>query len=131
MSEDLDRRIADGLANYRDRNEIIQMVCEQAGVNWARAEQLVKQVELERAHTIARKQSPLLILLSTVTMLAGIGVVYYSVSTLLQIFHGDLLMIVLGLGIAYTPLTLGVFGLAMFAGGLIGLNTTYRRYFET
>ena len=53
MDEDLTRRIVAELARQHNRNNIIQMVCEQAGLNWPQAEQLVKQVEAEQAHAIA------------------------------------------------------------------------------
>lgn len=37
MNDELNQRIADDLATYHDRNEIILMVCEQAGVEWPQA----------------------------------------------------------------------------------------------
>ncbi len=131
MDEELTRRVVADLSRQRNRDDIIQMVCEQAGMEWPQAEQLVKQVEIEQAHTIARKQAPLLIVLSTVTVAAGLALVFYSFSVLREILRGDILTIVLGLAAAYSPLMLGGMGLAMITGELVGLNNTYRRYFET
>ncbi len=129
MDEELMGRIVDELARHRSRNDIIQMLCEQEGLNWPDAEQLVKQVEAEQAHTIAGKQSPLIILLSTAIVAAGIGILYFTFPGIPVNYHGDLLGTLLIL--ADYPFMFGILGLSMIAGGLIGMYSHLLHYFAT
>ncbi len=131
MNEQLTRQIVDDLARQRDRSDIILMVCQESGLNWTQAEQLVQQVEAQQAHAIAGKQVPLLIFLGTVTVVAGLLLLLYSIRILVEISHGDLLEVMLSLGSSYYPLAAGWIGLTMVAGGVIGLYRAYLRYFET
>ncbi len=130
MNEEVTRLIVDELAHQRSRNDIIQMVCEQEGLNWPQAEQLVKQVESEQAHTIAGKQSPLIILLSTAIVAAGIGILYYTFPDIPRNYHGSLLSLIIILVAGY-PYMFGLLGLAMVAGGLTGMYRHLLRYFAT
>ncbi len=131
MNEQLTRLIVDDLARQRDRSDIILMVCQEAGLNWAQAEQLVQQVEAQQAHAIAARQGPLLIFLGTVTTLGGLLLLLYSIRILAETLRGDPLELMLGLGSSYYPLVAGWIGLTMVAGGVIGLYRAYLRYFET
>ncbi len=131
MNEELTRRVVDEIADAHDRNDIIQMVCEQAGVQWPEAEAFVRKVEAEQAHAITARQSPIMLALSAAIMLAGLGLVYYCLHTVLAALHGDLLMQILNLADSLYPVSMGFVGLCMIAGGAIGLYRHWLRYFET
>ena len=131
MNEELIRRVVDELADARDRNDIIEMVCEQAGVKWPEAEAFVRRVEAEQSHAITARQSPIMIALSAAIMVAGMALVYSGLQSLLEALHGSLVMQLLNLTDSIYPLALGFVGLCMIAGGIIGLYRHWLRYFET
>ncbi len=131
MSEELKDLIVEGFVRHRSRNDIIQAACERGGLEWEDSERLVQQVEIERAHAIARGQSPLLLLLSAATVAAGVLIANYSLEFVRDIFEGDLVTKLVLLGSSFYPLGLTLTGLAMIAGGLIGMWKTLLRYFET
>lgn len=131
MSEELKDMIVKELIRHRSRNDILQAVCEQGGLKWPEAEGLVQQVQTERAHAIARGQIPLMALLSAATVAAGVFILNDAVQFIWDIFHGGMLAQIMLLGTGYYPLSLGITGLAMIAGGMIGMWKTLSRYFET
>jgi hypothetical protein len=127
----LTRRVIEELARARERNDIIQMVCEQAGLQWPEAEAFVTKVENEQAHAIAGKQIPLMIALSAAIVAGGMGLVYYCIQAILQALHGTLLVQLLNLAGSAYPMGAGLLGLGMIAGGTVGLYRHWLRYFET
>src|SRR5512138_174998 len=124
MDEQLAQRIVKDLAKHRSRNEITRSVCEEGGLNWPEAERLIKEVEQEHSRTIARRQGPLMIFLSIGTLLIGIALLIYGLEFFTAFFQGNTLEQVLSLRSAYLRLIGGFTGLAMTAGGLIGLWKT-------
>ncbi len=131
MDEQLTQRVVTDLSKQRSRNEIIRMVCEQGGVNWREAEHLVKQVEAQHAHTIARRQSPLLIFLSIGSLLIGAAMLAYSAEFFMAFFQGQPLEMLLSLRSGYYRIISALTGTGMVIGGIIGLYNTLLRYFET
>ncbi len=130
-SDELTQSIIRDLVKQRSRNDIIQRVCERAGLNWPQAEQLVRRVEADHAHAIARGQSPLLILLSIGSILIGLALLYLAIDYLVGFVNAQLLEELLSVRSAWYRLAGGVTGLGMVVGGLIGLWRTTSRYFET
>ncbi len=131
MNEELIQHIVDDLGGQRSRNDIVQMVCEEGGLEWHVAEQLVQQVETEHAHMVARKQVPVMVFLSAGTMGVGLLLVSYCIQVLAEALHGSPLRQILALADSYIPLVMGVVGLGMISGGIIGMWRTLLRYFET
>ena len=131
MNEQLTQRIVSDLAKQRSRNEIIRMVCEQEGMDWPQAEKFVQQVETEQAHTIARKQSPLMIFLSVGSVLVGMALLYLGLDYVMGYFRGQALEELLNFRTGLARIAGGVTGIGMIVGGLIGLYKTFIRYFET
>ncbi len=131
MNEPLTQRVVNELSKHRSRNEIIRMLCEEGGMNWTAAEQFVKKVEAEHAHTIARKQGPLMIFLSIGSLLVGAALLAYGAEFFAALFQGDALSIILSARSAYLRLAGSVTGLGMVIGGFIGLYDAFKRYFET
>lgn len=131
MNEDLTQRIVNDLARHRSRNEIIRAVCEESSMNWPEAERYVQRVEAEHAHSIARKQSPLMIFLSIGSLLIGFALLAYGAEFFMAFFSGSPLSAILSLRSAYLRLAGSLTGLGMVIGGLIGLYNTLTRYFET
>ncbi|HNT75254.1 MAG TPA: hypothetical protein PKH77_09565 [Anaerolineae bacterium] len=65
------------LSQNTGKNVIIHELCERAGMDWPHAEKLVLSVAQQERHTIAKRQAPLLILLSIGTLVGGIVVLVF------------------------------------------------------
>jgi uncharacterized membrane protein len=120
MDEQLVQRIVKDLARHRDRNEIIREVCEQSGLNWPEADQLVQQVAQEHRRSISRRQGPLMIFLSVGTLLIGVALLLQGLEFFMAFFQGETLQQILSLRTAYLRIIGGLTGLGMLVGGLLG-----------
>lgn len=72
------------LGKHRQRNDIVQRLCETSGINWKEAEKFVQQVEAENTSTIALRQSPLVTLVGIGTAIGGLGLMSWIVWETLQ-----------------------------------------------
>lgn len=72
------------LGKHRQRNDIVQRLCETSGINWKEAEKFVQQVEAENTSTIALRQSPLVTLVGIGTAIGGLGLMAWIVWETLQ-----------------------------------------------
>ncbi len=134
LDEEIVHRVVNELSNQRSRNEIVRMVCEQGGVEWGEADQLVKTIEVEQGHTIASRRLPLLIFLSTGTTLIGALLFSSSMQTIRDLFGPDLGGLLENVALLIggsSPVVSGVSGLAMMAGGAIGMWLALERYWQT
>ncbi len=129
--EELQEIIVDGLVVHQTRNDIILSVCERGGLQWPEAEELVKRVEVERAHAIARGQMPLVALLSAALVAAGSWLLNDTYRLIRDAFRGDALSTMFMLVSGYYQLGLALMGGTMVAGGMIGMWKALQRYFET
>jgi hypothetical protein len=121
MNEELTPLIIKELARHHDRKDIIQKVCERAGLNWSEAEQLIALIEAQHKRTIATRQTPLLLFLSIGTLLLGIGLLAFNMQILSAFFQKDILGQVLSLQSSYYQILGLITGLGMTVGGMVGL----------
>ncbi len=131
MDEELKELIVHELVDRRSRSDIIQAVCERTNVDWPHAEELVKQVELEQAHAIAARQTPMLVFLSACISAGGILLVAYSLKVAVDTAADRPLLQALLILADWFPIWLFIIGLSMIAGGVIGMHKTMLRYFGT
>ena len=125
MNEELTNLIISELGKHHNRNEIVVAVCEKSGLNWTEAEQLIEQVEQENYHTIATRQSPFLILISIVTIFAGLGLFGYGILFFLDFLQAETLEQVFLLRTGYLRIISMLTGLGMLGGGSYGLWRTF------
>ena len=103
------------LGRQTPRNDIILRLCEQLNCSWPDAEKFIRTVEQNNRKAIAKRQSPLLILIGLGTVIVGLAMAGYGLYKLTQ---G---VLVIGLLTAPTPTPLIVLvGLAMIGGGGYG-----------
>ncbi len=131
MNEQLTQRIVTDLAKHRSRNEIVRMACEEGGLNWQEAEHFVQTIEAEQAHTIARKQSPLMLFLSGASIIMGIVLVYLAVDYVIGFLDSGVIGQILSVRTGWYRLAAGVTGIGMIVGGAIGLYDTSSKFFQT
>jgi hypothetical protein len=121
MNDELTTLIIKELGRQRSRQDIIQKVCEQGGLDWKDAEHLIILVESQHKRTITTRQTPLLLFLSIGTLLIGIGLLAFNMQILLALFKMDVLGQILSLQSSYYRLIGLVTGLVMTVGGMVGL----------
>ena len=122
--EELTPFIIKELGRHRERQDIVNRICEKSTLSWTEAEQMIDEVESQNRRTIAGRQGPLLIFLSIATMILGIALIAYNMEILLAIFQQDLLGQILSLQSGYYRAAALITGLAMAVGGLYGLWTS-------
>ncbi len=118
------------LGKHRNRNDILMTLCREMNINWPEAERLLKLVETQHGRSIARRQSPILILLGAGILIVGLGLAGYAIQyffTLTQMETADkLLRVRTSYYMGGTLLT----GLGMILGSLIGFWKTVSAFFE-
>ena len=75
---ELEREIVRKLKSGEDKDDLILLVCERAGINWNEAEALVNDIESTHQHSITLAQSPLLVGLALGTFLSGVVLMGYA-----------------------------------------------------
>jgi hypothetical protein len=92
MNQDLTTFIVQELSKCSNRKDVVKKVCRKGGFRWQDAERLVILVEAQHKNKISehRSQSPLLLFVSVAILLLGIGLLFYSIHTLLAISPTDL-----------------------------------------
>jgi hypothetical protein len=121
MNDELTALIIKELGKQRSRQDIIQRVCEQGGLDWKDAEHLIALVESQHKRTIATRQTPMLLFLSIGTLLIGLGLLAFNMQILSAFFQKDVLGQVLSLQSSYYQIIGLVTGLGMTVGGMVGL----------
>jgi hypothetical protein len=110
------------LGRHRDRNDLLTVLSRDLNIDWKQAEQLVRDVEASHRQVIARRQSPLLIILGLGVIIGGFALTTYGIwdfwifsqlDTTEQFIHSESLYLSGG-GM--------VTGLAMITGGIIGFR---------
>lgn len=114
------------LGKHRNPKEVIFELCNEYGVEWKDAEGLVRDVQVYDEKHIARRQSPLLIILGLGALAGGFvltGSAIYAIWETLSL--GETASQVAYIDSAYYVFGAMTTGVAMIAGGVIG----FRKYF--
>lgn len=130
MNDELTALIINELGKHHDRESIILAVCERGGLNWLQAERLIEQVEVEYRGTIVKRQSPLLIAISVVTVIAGMGILGYGALFFVDFFQTDPVQRIFLLRTGSLKIISMVTGLGMLGGGSWGLWKAFSNLFE-
>jgi len=130
MNEELTNLIIKKLGKQHDRNDIIAMVCEQSTLSWTEAEKLIEQVEAENGSMIAGRQRPFLILVSSGTLILGIGLLFYNSQFFMGFFQREIFEQLLSLQGGYYRVIGLITGIGMAVGGLLGLGKSVLPLFK-
>ena len=116
------------LGKHHQKNDIIQKLCESTSMNWSQAEKFIQQVWAEHGTVIAQKQSPMIVAIGTVVVLAGL---FIAVLTIYLTLQGENIRM-RGLPFPYAG-NIGYFliGAAMIGGGLRGMWDTIVRMWNS
>jgi hypothetical protein len=120
--------VIQGLGKHQQKNDIIRKLCESSNMNWGQAEKFIQQVEAQHGGMIAQKQSPIIAVIGTVTVIAGFAVAIGVIVLTLQ----GWIFFFLRLPIPYLGnITYFVIGIGMIAGGLRGMWDTIVRMWNS
>lgn len=127
--DELTNLIIKELSHHRDRNAVINKVCEESTLTWGEADRLIAEVEAQNKRKIAARQSPLLIFLSIGMFVLGIWLLGYNIQYLLSFSQKDTLAQILSLRSGYYRIAQLITGLGMTVGGLYGMWKTLSALF--
>jgi hypothetical protein len=114
--------IINELGKHTNRNDILMELCQELDINWEDADRLVKEVETYDGRTIARRQSPLLIILGAGVLIGGTAL---TVQALLFFWDFAFMAPAQQLVMSQYAYYMGggfFTGLAMLAGGIVGFR---------
>lgn len=128
--------VIERLVGGEDPDDIIYELCEMCNWSWPRSEAFVLQVQQEHQGEVVKKQFPLLFTVAVTTYVTGIGLMVYSLYSLIKkveihrvmgfpapdVLNGIRLLLDFGIG----PAILFVTGLAMVLGSLIGMQDVWK-----
>lgn len=81
---ELTQYIIDAISRSDDINNLLIYICETTGMNWSDAKALVLRVQLERSEEIARKQRPLISIMSLIIFLIGSASTGYGIYEVIE-----------------------------------------------
>lgn len=110
------------LGKQRDRRDVILELCNQHDLDWKEADELVRSVEISDGQKIAKRQSPLLIVLGSGVLLIGLALTVFGVTYFWNWLNLDSVEKLVEARELYTMGATLVTGLAMSTGGVIGLR---------
>ena len=116
------------LGKHHQRNEIIQKLCENVGMNWSQAEKFIRRVEIEHRSSIALKQSPIITMVGVGIIIVGLAITF---GIALLTLRGYIIFF-LGFPVPYLGNFFYFFvGIAMIIGGLRGIWDTVRHLWNS
>lgn len=112
------------LGKHHTRNEIITALCEQMGLNWREAGQLIQEVESQHGRTIAARQSPLIIIFAIGLLIMGIGLTINNTLFFMDFFQSKNYVLsvdnALEIRTAYYQAGSLLVGISLIIGGVLG-----------
>lgn len=113
------------LGKHRDRNDILVTLCHELDIDWNKADQFLKDVETSQGQTIARKQSPLLVVLGLSVLIGGLGLTVNAISFFWNFTQMGTQEQLLNTQLVYIYGGSMITGLAMIIGGIIGFRKVF------
>ena len=120
--------ILNELTKHRDRNDIILDLCRQLSIEWKAAEQLVKDVESQHGKTVAKRQSPFLIILGASIIITGLGLTINGMQLIFDLLSVGSFEQLMGMSTSLLRLGSLLTGIGMIVGGIIGFWKTFSAF---
>lgn len=87
MNKDLSTYIIEELGKPRARKAIVRKVCQRSGLSWRAAEQYVALLEAQYRRKMASRRTPVLLFISIVVLLLGIGILGFNMQSVIVFFQ--------------------------------------------
>lgn len=117
---ELTEYVVSRLGKYADRQDLVFELCQATGLDWRQAEAFVQQVQDRQRTRIARRQSPILIIIGIGILLGGVALTFVSARSLILLYQTEPIYAV-DPRRSYEILGALVTGIGMIAGALLGL----------
>lgn len=134
LPQEVTDKILDDLTDARNMDDIVADVCEEADLDWKRAETLVNDLSVENEDRITLSQSPLLVSMALITFVSGVALLMYTFYEFYRVYSADsrtflFEMLFLGMNgqIIFWAFLLGV---GMVVGSLRGMRDVWRAVFS-
>ena len=114
--------IIDRIAKHDSHNDIAMDLCEQWGMDWEAAEELIRQVEENFSRVVAVRQSPFLIFLGIAVLIGGTALFAAGIYYFLFLVDFRSLEQLLDFQTTYFMGGSVVVGMALIAGSIVGLS---------
>jgi len=109
------------LGKHHQRNDIVQNLCEATSMSWEEAKKFIQQVEAQHRGQIAKKQSPLIVIMGTGSIITGF---FLSIVMIYATLQGWIFFL-LSMPIPYLGnVVYFLIGIGMIVGGLRGMWDT-------
>ena len=128
--------VIESLVGGEDPDDIIYALCEKTGWTWPEAQAFFLRIQAAHQGQVAKKQFPLLMITAALTYAAGIGLMAYSLYSILERVRIHRIMgfpapdmfntIRLVLDFGFGPVILFATGTAMVLGSLIGMRDAWK-----
>lgn len=122
--------IINELTNHHDRNDIILELCRRHNIEWKQAEKMVQDVENQHGKTVAKRQSPFLIIIGASIIITGLGLTINGMQLILDLLSVGSLEQVLAMSASLLRLGSLVTGMAMIIGGIVGFWKTFAAFLD-
>ena len=117
INDPLDIYIIQELGNHVDEDDIIRETSLRGEIDWYEAEKYVHNIQREYALTIAKRQSPLRLIIAIPTLITG--VIWFIVTIIIIFINGDISIDFVAVLLQSTRHLIG--SLAMILGGAVGV----------
>jgi len=135
--DELEEMIIKALNKDQRQSDIVMEVCEQTGMSWNQAQRLVAQVSTKNRGRLVSRQNMVIIPLAALALLAGLALIYASVSEWLVVVN---LFDEVGSEISSQASEVEyvlreglwgfIVGISLFLGGLYGLIRALQSHFD-
>jgi hypothetical protein len=130
QKEEITQYVVKALGRHHSQNDIIQYLCEHAGMTWPEAEKLVKQIRIRHGSEIHTQQSPFIIALGITGIIGGLALVGFSIYSFFTFVGMDPMAIARnGRGIIAAAIML-IAGFGLITGALVGMWNRIKEFFE-
>jgi hypothetical protein len=114
--------IIDELGKDGNRNDLLLVLCREMDIEWGQADELVREVEAFEGKQIARRQSPLLMVIGLAVIIGGLGLTTYGIWYFWTFTQLEASQQLIETQFMYITASSMVTGLAMITGGIIGFR---------
>lgn len=119
LDQEARKYIVSQLGQMRKKEAVATDVADKFGADYRMAQRLVEQIAQEETGTIHARRIPLIIFVSAVTLIAGLGMLVYGGQGIIAFLQGTALMI------SWWNIATAGTGIAMIVGSLIGLVSVF------
>lgn len=131
---ELTRKVVKKLQGHVSESDVIMLVCEEAGMSWAEANQFVNKVAQENRRAIQGRLNLILIPMGAGVLIGGLAFFINGLEGIISLYQVVVVQspdaVEASMSFSYRDFILAGTGLAMIAGGSFGLFQSFKSFWE-